>query len=106
MRTQDADYVDMCARCKIPYGVLQPYVARESDSKDLAKDPLKKPGIDHNSYMPSIDLVKYTFLDPRGGQPVYQSSRTSMALTIVQRWQTDAPDDKIIGESFHANSSL
>lgn len=101
-------WVGMCAACAEPakcpkcnrvVGALQKYEPK-SDSDQYGGD--RGRGDDHSGFQPAGDDGSTLFqdLDRHPEEPIPQSAKLGATLDRIIKWQTEAPDDKIIGEVY------
>jgi len=89
---------ESCPKCRRPIGEVRPHNPEEA--RDQNKDEMQRPrGVDHNGFQPADDegSTLFQFLDEHPEEPIPLSAKMKRTLDLILGWQTQAPEDKIIG---------
>lgn len=89
---------ESCPKCRRPIGEVRPHNPEEA--RDQNKDEIQRPrGVDHNGFQPADDegSTLFQFLDQHPEEPIPLSAKMKRTLDLILGWQTQAPEDKIIG---------
>lgn len=88
-----------CLKCERLIGEVRPHNPEEAS--DQEKDAMRRQkGVDQNGYQPADDegSTLFQFLDQHSEAPIPLSAKMKRMLELILEWQTEAPEDKIIGD--------
>lgn len=88
-----------CRKCKQPLGELRPVAHDQSpESEQDGNEKQRSRGNDYNDFQPADEGSTFLQkLDTHPEEPIPLGSKMKRILEQILGWQTDAPNDKIIG---------